>query len=48
MKCLLFFYRQLLNNEIRRRLQEQQDGAQCGQDNERSQLQEIENNHNPE
>lgn len=48
---MLFVGRQLLNDEIRRRLQEeqqkQQDGSQCGQDNE-TQIQELENNHNPE
>lgn len=40
------FCRQLLNNELRRRLQEEQQKQQDrGQESERAQIQELENNH---
>lgn len=39
------WYRQLLNNELRRRLQEEQ---QKQQENDRAQIQEIENTHQME
>lgn len=48
MRMIFILYRQLLNNELRRRLQEEQQKQQDGPENDRAQIQELENTHQME